>query len=621
MSDFLCVFHRELSGADLVELLRVPYRGAPRIAHGFDFAWGAFALLEEPWGPRAFQPRRGAVLAWVGDLLGAGDAGLIERLHDACLDAQEGKIPDALLSLAREQDGAFALCHASPQGCRLLGDFSAFTPLYAARGARGVRACGTHPDLVAAAGLAEPEPDLASLAHFINFGYTPHPFTSQAGVSELPPACAHTLVRGADGSSELASHAYWTPPPERRSGADPARLRGELAEILVASVRDRCDRSGTAVSLSGGLDSRVIAAAVPPEHACLFLTMCDADNRDNRETRTARAVADAYRRPWQPLARGPEYLASQLDHTVRLSGCESEWVTAHSIGFGDRLAELGVDSLLTGLGYDSYLKGYFARDFRRRTRWRGLRPPVWERQRYDLLDVTDFCREHVAPEALAEGLARRQALIERSHDAARGSPMEMLFWFPFRRRVSAAWTAERKLLPVRLVAMDRRAVEFAMACPLELRLGGRLFVEAAVQVLGPGRRVPIANDGVRPGSGTLSRLVQRAAHQARERSAAFWLRGRRGVQHSWHDYPYYWRNSEALARLKEEYGPALARLSGGLFDGDPLRFLRDRELLWNQGFRLMHLAAWLTQNDELRRVRARLSGRQSGPEAVDRTGL
>ena len=72
------------------------------------------------------------------------------------------------------------------------------------------------------------------------------------------------------------------------------------------------------------------------------------------------------------------------------------------------------------------------------------------------------------------------------------------------------------------------------------------------------------------------------------------------IQHSWHDYPAYWRQSMPLAALKEQYGPNLSRLDGILFTDRGQALLEDDRLPILHSLRLLQLAVWLGVAAEFR---------------------
>jgi hypothetical protein len=190
---------------------------------------------------------------------------------------------------------------------------------------------------------------------------------------------------------------------------------------------------------------------------------------------------------------------------------------------------------------------------------------------------------------------RREATYSLLADPRRGSIAEWLEIYPFTQDPTVGYyPAERRTLPVRLVAMDRRALEFSFRCPIELKLGGRLYRKAACSIYGKGAGIPNTNDGVRPDSGHWSRLVQRSFHEVKRRGER-WAAHARGVPfvpHSWHSYQPYWQNSRAMQGLRQRYAPNLDEFDGVLFRGRARDLLAQPALHWEYGFRLLQLGAW-----------------------------
>ena len=190
---------------------------------------------------------------------------------------------------------------------------------------------------------------------------------------------------------------------------------------------------------------------------------------------------------------------------------------------------------------------------------------------------------------------RRHATYEKFADPKRGSVAEWMEIYPFTQDPTVGYyPAERRTLPVRLVAMDRRALDFSFRCPIELKLGSRLYKKAACSIYGKGNEIPNANDGVRPASGHWSRLTQRAVHETSRKVGRIraQLNGGEHVQHSWHNYQRYWRESPRLKQLCQEYGPNLDEFDGSFLAGDGRKLLNNPELHWEYGFRLLQLAVW-----------------------------
>ena len=609
MTDFLVSMDAACCCETLLATLQRPYTNRVPRAQTFAFPWGRLAVMEESRVDGSnILFRDGMLLAWVGDLIAPDTVAISEVLFE-CLGNVGGSTDD-VESVVRSHplfgqlNGAFAIVFGHRQGLAIVTDLRNFVPVYGLRqGNGGFCGFGTHADSVAALSTERDEIDLVSVGEFLSSGRISFPNSTYENVVRLQSASLYDVRPDTAGRRRTRVACYWRPPKELVA-YDERDLVDQLRSALVESVRDRIVQGEVAVQLSGGLDSRLIMALVPDEVDCSGLTFCE---RPNRETRTAERVARCYGRPWHPIARDPEYLAGTIEVATRFIGCEGEFTHAHAIGLLDEIERFGARRILDGTKLDTYLKGYFAHDIVRVGRMGGLLPATYERRCTSRRDGVDpVARGYLAADMVEQIAARRDVFFAAYADSERSSAAEWLLLNPQDAR-TAGWNAERRVLPKSLIATDRRIVEFGFRCPMALKAGGRIFHEAVRGLYGPGARIPSANDGVRPESRHLWRLVQRAIRKSQDR----WTQiaehcGRKApIQHSWHDYPAYWRQSRQLARLRHEYGPNLSRFDGVLFKASGQALLEDEHLFWEHGFRLLQLAVWLGIRNEHRMDRRR----------------
>jgi hypothetical protein len=297
------------------------------------------------------------------------------------------------------------------------------------------------------------------------------------------------------------------------------------------------------------------------------------------------------------MKRGPEYLSSQLEPVVDAVGCEGEWVTAHEIGFVEKFEREGYSSIVHGLMFDSFLKCRNAKDLVKHKRFGGLLSPRYELKSYDLASAANhgLTFPFVEPGLREQVIRQRRSWMLQFFDQSQYSHVDVLATFPHLRRVHANWCAERRFLPIRMPALDKRVIEFFHRCPVLPRLGGRLLEKAAYDLLGPCKQIPNANTGVRIGSGRFSALTQRSFRLIKERSAEV-LKvgvGNPKIEHSWHDYPRYWRTSAALKEIRQRFEHHLENLYPDFLVFPPRAILDDKRLHWSSGFRLLQVAAWM----------------------------
>lgn len=596
MSDFLIKFGSSLPGRQMLGALARIQGEANSAGCVRDFAWGSVAILSERFSVNYVTDERG-LCGWVGDLVANDPRGLLARL---CQTLQRcapttGKPASPLANdpVLRELNGAFALVLAGDQGCWVITDPMNFVQVYETRDAAGkLLGIGTHSDTVAAVCCQAEKLDLCSVAEFLNAGTPSHPHTMYDSTKELAPGAAHWFGM-AESANSRTILSYWSPPPEETQGVRFEEQAAVLRHALTEAVRERCPRGRMGVFLSGGLDSRVVLNLVPRDANCLALTFA---NSANRETRIAQRVAQSLGREWQLLLRSPESLAECLPAAVRILGCEYEWVHAQVITLRPQIEALSLQSILLGTQFNVYFKGYWASDWQRRRRGAGFLPPAFQPRSVDYLDaVKPEWRGLFRPDIEEQLLARRRELVKSRQNSGRGSLAEWLEVYPFsQERGNGFWLAERRLLPSRYVGMDRRLLDFAFRCPVRFKLDGRVFDAAVAPLYGPSAAIPAAADGVPPLSGQVSRLARRAGRKIqRNCHAAFTRAGlHHDVQHSWHDYEGYWRESRELSKLIFTCAATLREAELPVLQADIGVLLDSPKLTWRQGFRLLQLASW-----------------------------
>jgi hypothetical protein len=599
MSDFIVSIGKKCTGDDLLNLLKRPYGERAPEGRSFDFRWGSIAILEDRLARnKNIIKVKETLFGWVGDLVTDMSRPFVDRLVERIkwLRDSSGKVgslkSDEFFS---KLNGAFAIVFADSAGFCVVTDPLGFTQVYAGiEGNNNLISIGTHPDLVASISSYALRTDIVSAGEFLNSGTPSFPNTIYQNVKELNPGRLFNIALKT-GKAEIQDFIYWFPPKEMRQDYNENELCKELHDTFLSAIRERCDREKkVGVFLSGGQDSRLVMAAVPQDINCIGLTFF---GRFNREAQTARKSAKCYNREWLPLLRNPEFLGNTVVDAVKFVGCEFEWVNAQTIGFAKDISKLNIYVILGGIQFDTYLKGYYAEDWFLEKRLGGLLPSKYKLKAYDPVKcLSIFWKETLKEEIVEQVYSRRKCTYNESLAQGRGSIAEWLILYPFSQDgTNGWWSAERRILPVKLVAADRRLLDFAFKCPVELKLGGRLFVMAAKNICGPGLCIPSANDGVRLGSGHWSRLVQRAIRKFQDRTTSILekLGKEPKIQHSWHDYQRYWRESEKLRELIHEYGANLEQFDGILFKESGRALLERKDIDWRSGFRLLQLAIWL----------------------------
>lgn len=602
MPDFCISLDPRLDGGRLIALMSRLYGEKMASGRKWDYPWGAVAVLKEQIcrGQNVLSVGELQV-AWVGELvMPDGVERSMGTLDAVTRDGERMQGNSGVVRALRESrivdklNGAFAMVISGSNFVTVITDPMASVQVYLGTNSRGgLAAIGTHADLVARCSGGGNTIDPVSVCDFISTGISCCPYTMHRNVVELAPGTVHTFWMKAQQEPVRQDFTYWVPPAELDRVGSWQDWENEFVVRWRKAIERRCDGEQLAVQLSGGLDSRVVLACIPPTKHCLGLTLCD---KVNREVRIARRVARCYGREWIPLYRDPEYTGRTAIEATRFTGCEGEWHHAHAIGFVKQIRDLGIDSVFSGLLMDNNFKGYYARDVQRLCRWGGLLPAEFKIAPVDYVNhIHPFCRKNMTKECVEGTVERRRAFCQSHVARHRSSKWEWLDGYPYSQSGdNTGWTVERRVMPMRLPVMDRDLLELAFEIPMVQKAGARFFERAAARILGPGSRIPNANNGVRPGSGHLSMLFQRGLRKAENtgRDILAKLGLRLHVPTSWHDYPLYWRTSAVLKELRQEHGKNLLDFHGTAFSSDPTDFLRMPNLPWEIGSRLIQLAIW-----------------------------
>jgi len=409
-------------------------------------------------------------------------------------------------------------------------------------------------------------------------------------VKQLNPGSLYCVYLGKNGNTLVQDFRYWSPPQELAEGFDVRELAEELAQSVISAVSERCCGGKVAVTLSGGLDSRLIMAAVPEEIECIGLTF---GNTLNREMKTARRVCEVYNRQWFPLFRDKYFLERSLVEMVKLAGCEREWIHAHAVGFVEKIQETGADILFDGNGIDEFLKGFYAHDMVPVKRLGGILPTKYVKTRFDYENIINtFFKSHIKEDVIESRRARRKKFYNSNLDPNRTSMAEFLATYPHSQ--DDFCVTQRRVLPIRTCGADRRILEVGYKCPVTLKLGDQILFMACRKIYAKGCCIPSANDGVRPCSSHLSRLAQRGIRKLQDRTInvleKFGKKPR--IQHSWHDYQEYWDDSVLFKRMIQDYGAYLDEFDEKLFKGRGQDLLKRKDMDYRNGYRLLQIAIW-----------------------------
>lgn len=256
-----------------------------------------------------------------GRAQGAGDI-----LEAFARDAEKGE------PAAEELCGHCAVVErrASPPGVRVWTNAAGSLHVYHADGAKG-RALATR--MAHVLPWSEKKLDWEGLAGFFGLGFFPGDRTHLTDIRILRPGSLYEF--GAGGGLERCEK-YWRwqhEPDERRSEAETIAEFGERLRTVVA---DETREGRVALPLSGGLDSRTVAACLP-EGAKPF-SYGYGYTPDSNEIRIARQVAERAGLRFRGHVIRP-YLFDRLELVAEATECFQDVTQARQADVADWLGE------------------------------------------------------------------------------------------------------------------------------------------------------------------------------------------------------------------------------------------------------------------------------------------
>ncbi|HOW43052.1 MAG TPA: asparagine synthase-related protein [Candidatus Omnitrophota bacterium] len=393
--------------------------------------------------------------------------------------------------------GNFLIAVESPGSVNLITDIGNSFHLFT--GAQGDRLVfSTDIDRLAAELGTQDAIDLVSVTDYLIQKSIAFPYTFYRGIAEADFACCIRVALGS--KPEVSRYRYWLP----RSGEESKDSRDMegLSRRLYAAAQRSVDealagRNAVGLFLSGGLDSRVLAALLVQRGVkATALTVCD--DRNN-EVDLAGEVARRAGFKHELLFRDADYYPRAMPAFLAAEGPHFNFIRCTFFGFRDEIARRGFDALIGGYMSDTLLKLHEANSFGSYLLGRHL----GTLEHIDRRDVTHFPggREYLKrfsgilrEELLEEVAARRQALLEEwKQIRTDGSAWEWSRIWPFmRNKHNSNLTTHIGQYDSFEVFTHRDVAEVARLAAQEIKLNGRLFNRAFFGLLKPFRDIPLS---------------------------------------------------------------------------------------------------------------------------------
>ena len=326
--------------------------------------------------------------------------------------------------------------------------------------------------------------DSQGLAEWFSCGCALGNRTLFRGVSLLPPASAWTF--SADGS--VKQQTYFNPSAwESQPALRPAEFSSQLEEVFPRVLQRYTKGSRSqAMSLTGGIDGRMIMAWARPERGTLPCYTFNGPYRECADLRLARKIAAACGQPHQTISVGDEFLAQfpkLAEQTVYITDGAMD-VTGASELYVNRLARHIAPVRLTGNYGSEILRRYVA-----------FKPRVLSPELFS----PDFLQQLSAP---ARAYATAAAGNRLSFIAFKQVP-----WHHYSRLA-----IEQSQLRIRSPFLDNELVALAYRTPPELASS----LEPALRLIVQGNpllgRIP-TDRGITYPADRLANRLQRSLHE------------------------------------------------------------------------------------------------------------
>jgi asparagine synthase (glutamine-hydrolysing) len=214
----------------------------------------------------------------------------------------------------------------------------------------------SHPDILAYATGEQNNIDTGSVAEFIKTGRLSHPYTYYNALRSLDSGSVYTIPMSADSSHTIDKKRYF----QFNFAIDHSRSEWDIAEEMKKSFTAAITRrtlplfGQSAISLSGGLDSRAITGALPDRGRTWSFCFFD---RENREFSVAKKVAQAAGMKFIPLKRTFDHYGDNAAQGIRIAGGMGDFGNNHYLGFRKALMDEGIENIITGFYCDYMFKG------------------------------------------------------------------------------------------------------------------------------------------------------------------------------------------------------------------------------------------------------------------------
>ncbi|MGD9497487.1 MAG: asparagine synthase-related protein [Armatimonadota bacterium] len=501
-------------------------------------------------------------------------------------------------SFARHLNGTFtvAISDGREELLRLVTDRFNSRAFYFSEAAGGVLFASSVRSILACA-QAQPATDGDAIHEFLIIGQLLGQATYYPTIRHLPPASVMTF------GDRSVVESYWQPQFDADAQEPLEICAARMAEAIRSAVRDATTEGGhDGLMLSGGLDSRMIAAASPRPLTCVTLHAVEAI-----EAPLARRVAMTLGYEHRFVRLADDFPLGLLTAGSLVGDGMHPFDQAQPLALGEAVRELALGRLYNGWGMDMYLAGL----------WMPLAPwghgPAGELRadagEYFLegLEAPDAAqlRRLLGADRASDALDRVRAKLTARyrecraragnlHDAIALAIVRNFSRFPHYLNLKALSCICAEAAPMH----DVRLIDAFLRTPYRHRFYARAY-RRALQVIDPrmtripysGTGVPVyQNDYLQIAASYLQRKVLR-------RAGKLWhaLKGtpERMIKSAWPDMAQTMRHHPNWHRTLRQYASDSWLVSNGLAEGQGLTGLIEDHIAGRHDASRL-LANWLT---------------------------
>ncbi|MFX0199829.1 MAG: asparagine synthase-related protein [Candidatus Hodarchaeota archaeon] len=451
----------------------------------------------------------------------------------------------------------------------------------------------SHPDVLATVLGISHDWDMVSMAEFIMTGKVSFPYSYYRNIKALDFGSVHTISLDGANAVYKSKKKYFTFDFKIDHELTEWDLAEELANAFKKAVRKRTLEifGQSAISLSGGLDSRTILCSIREQHG--LLAICFFDEK-NIEYKIAEKIANEANIEFIALKREPDYYGNSAEEAVRISGGMGWIIGNHYLGFRDLLKKLEIHNLITGFYCDYFFKGLLLNKKINKF----LRTEVFSPFEYEIeypyfwFDTSYSNRvkqrlDHSFPESLRND---QSEIAKLRIEEKRIFPL-------FNEPDNTATLVPQKVMSWYLPIVDNDIIDIYLKMPPKYKLNTSMYSKMVeVQCGERFSQIPNCNTGARVNASRISLFLHRNK-KAIERQIKGTILKSVATDHSWPNWEYYAHHSEKVRSLWMRKNDVAQEIFAAIMGKDPyqMEIQKYRGKGVDLFFRLLTLKLWLDQ--------------------------